>query len=251
MSNDLLSLRVLVMSASSDHRDLFRQGSSTLPVPVEVVEADGAAGACRSIADGVDLIFFDAALAAAEVAPALAAARAASNPPFTVLLIAPGTIMDAFATDGLAAKPSQLVEARRLIRRAIRVRLPTRVLVVDDSATMRSIVKKLLAATRFPFEVSEADEGLAALKLVREVAFDLAFLDYNMPGFNGLETLAELKREKRRVSVVMMTSLQDEGLAERAREQGAEFLKKPFFPADIEAVPCRFYGLQALNARRA
>jgi CheY-like chemotaxis protein len=250
MIDDLFSLRVLAMSASSDHRELFRQASSTLSVPIEIVEAESAGDACRHIGDGVDLIFFDAALGSAEVGPVLAAARAAPNPPFTILLIAPGTTLGAFETDGLAVQPSRLEEARRLIRRAVRVRVPSRVLVVDDSATMRSIVKKLLATTRFPFEVSEAGEGLAALKLVREAAFDLVFLDYNMPGFNGLETLSELKREKRRVRVVMMTSLQDEELAERARAQGAEFLKKPFFPADMEAVLCRFYGLQALNARR-
>ena len=123
--------------------------------------------------------------------------------------------------------------------------------MVDDSATMRSIVRKLLAATRFPFEVSEADEGFAALKLARECEFDLVFLDYNMPGFSGLETFSEFKREKRRVSVVIMTSMPDEALAERARDQGAAFLKKPFFPADIEAVLCRFYGLRALNPKRA
>ncbi len=133
----------------------------------------------------------------------------------------------------------------------MRVRLPSRVLVVDDSSTMRSIVRKTLAATRFPLDVSEADEGFAALKLVREGDFHIVFLDHNMPGFSGLETLAEFKREKRRVSVVMISSAQDEKLAERARDLGAAFLKKPFFPADIEAVLCGFYGLRALNPKRA
>ena len=140
---------------------------------------------------------------------------------------------------------------RQLIERSIRVRLPSRVLVVDDSATMRSIVRKLLAGTRFPLDVSEADEGFAALKLVRETAIDLVFLDYNMPGLSGLETISEFKRERRRVFVVLMTSMPDESLRGRAGEQGAAFLKKPFYPADIEAVLCRFYGLRALNPKRA
>jgi DNA-binding response OmpR family regulator len=77
------------------------------------------------------------------------------------------------------------------------------------------------------------------------------FLDYNMPGFSGIETLAEIKRVKRRVDVVIMTSVEDESLPGRAREYGAAFLKKPFYPADIDAVLCRFYGLRALNPRRA
>ena len=60
-----------------------------------------------------------------------------------------------------------------------------------------------------------------------------------------------LKGWPRRVSVVIMTSMADEALAERAHDQGAAFLKKLFFPADIEAVLCRFYGLRALNPKRA
>jgi CheY-like chemotaxis protein len=72
-----------------------------------------------------------------------------------------------------------------------------------------------------------------------------------MPGFNGLETISEFKRERRRVHIVLMTSMEDESLPDRAREQGVAFLKKPFYPADIEAVLCRYYGLRALNRKRA
>jgi DNA-binding NtrC family response regulator len=133
----------------------------------------------------------------------------------------------------------------------MRVRLPSHVLIVDDSATMRSIVRKTLASTRFPLEVSEAEEGFTALKLVREAEFHIVFLDYNMPDFSGLETLAEFNREQRRVNVVMMTSTPSAELADRARSLGAAFLKKPFFPADIEAVLSSFYGLRALNPKRA
>ncbi len=133
----------------------------------------------------------------------------------------------------------------------MRVRLPSNVLIVDDSPTMRSIVRKTLAGTRFPLQISEAGEGFDALKQVCEGDFHIVFLDHNMPGFSGLETLAEFKREKRRVAVVLMTSAQHDAVAARARSEGAAFLKKPFFPADIEAVLCGFYGLRALNPKRA
>ena len=122
--------------------------------------------------------------------------------------------------------------------------------MVDDSATMRSIVGKLLAGVRFPLQVCEAGEGFAALKMVRDHAIDLVFMDYKMPGFSGLETIAEFKRERRRVHVVLMTSLADPSLDVRASEMGAGFLKKSFYPADIEAALCRFYGLRALNPKR-
>jgi CheY-like chemotaxis protein len=137
------------------------------------------------------------------------------------------------------------------MERMPRVRLPSRVLIVDDSATMRSIVRKILAATRFPLDIVEAAQGMEAIEQAREADFNIVFLDYNMPGFSGLETMAEFRRENRRPTFVLMTSTADDAVALRARAQGAAFLKKPFFPADIEAVLCRFYGLRALNPARA
>ena len=116
---------------------------------------------------------------------------------------------------------------------------------------MRSIVRKILAATRFPLEVVEVAQGIEAIELAREIEFYIVFLDYNVPGFSGLETMAEFRREKRNPFFVLITSTPDHAIAERARERGAAFLKKPFFPPDLEAVLCRFYGLSVLNPQRA
>jgi CheY-like chemotaxis protein len=251
MSDELISLRALVVSGSREIQDFFRQATSASSVPIEIVEAGSAASAVNNLAGGADLVFLDGALSSEDTAQVVAHARAATSPPFTVLLTKSETGAIPFKTDAMATKPSRLDEARRLMEGAARVRLRTRVLVVDDSSTMRSIVRKILASTRFPLEVTEIDEGAAALNLARESEFDIVFLDYNMPGLNGMETLSEFKREKRRVSVVMITSTQDASLAARVHAQGAAFLKKPFFPADIEAVLCSFYGLRALNPQRS
>lgn len=251
MADELFSLRVVVFSNSPDDRELLGRALSSAAVPIDILAADSAAAAVDGLNSGADLLYVDGGLATSDIARSVAAARAAPNPPFSVLLAADADGGEPFVTDALAAKPERLEEARRLVERSIRVRLPSRVLVVDDSATTRGIVRKLLAGSRFPLEVNEADEGFAALKMVREAAIDLVFLDYNMPGFSGLETLAEFKREKRPVNVVLMTSMADDSLANRAREQGAAFLKKPFYPVDIDAVLCRYYGLRALNPKRA
>ncbi len=66
-----------------------------------------------------------------------------------------------------------------------------------------------------------------------------------------METLAEIKRGRTDVGVIMITSTTDDTLAKRAREMGAAFLKKPFFPSDIENVLCSFYGLRALYPRQS
>jgi CheY-like chemotaxis protein len=250
MTDELFSLRVILMSPDQGLCDLFRKAAAACAVPAEIVEGADAATARTLLAGGADLAYVDGALPLQQIIQFVAAARAAAKPPFTVHL-ATGAGAQEFECDALAGKPARPEQAQWLLERSMRVRLPSRVLIVDDSRTMRSIVRKALAGTRFPLEMSEADEGFAALELVRESDFHIVFLDHNMPGFSGLETLAEFKREQRRLAVVLMTSVQDDALAQRARSEGAAFLKKPFFPADIEAVLCGFYGLRALNPKRA
>ena len=97
--------------------------------------------------------------------------------------------------DSVVVKPANVGQAKTLIERCVRLRLPHRVLVVDDSLTMRSIVRKILVASRFRLELAEAQEGIDALKQIASGKFDLVFLDYNMPGLNGVETLSEIKRQ--------------------------------------------------------
>ena len=248
MSDNLLSLRLVVMSRAPEDRELFRQAAASATTPIDIVTANSAAAARGRLA-GADLLYLDASLSDVEIKATLAAARTARNPPFSVQLRPRGPA-GPFEADALADKPRRPEQALHLLNRSIRVRLPSWVLVVDDSKTTRSIVCKLLAGVRFPLQVCEAAEGFSALKMVREHAIDLVFMDHNMPGFSGLETIAELKRERRRVHVVLMTSLADPSLEVRASEEGAGFLKKPFYPADIEAELCRFYGLRALNPKR-
>lgn len=250
MSDELLSLRVMVVSGSRADREMFREAASASAVPIEVMGADAAADAVPLLHDA-DLVLLDGALPDAETTRLVATARAAARPPFTVLLAPAATDALPFPTDALAVKPAGLEDLKRLLEGAIRARLPSRVLLVDDSPTMRSIVRRILAATRFPLEVTEVEQGINAIEIARKINFDIVFLDHNMPGFSGLETMAEFRREKRRVSVVIMTSTPDDALAARVHAQGAIFLKKPFFPADIEAVLCGIFGLRALNPQRA
>lgn len=249
MSDNLLSLRLVVVSRSAEDHELFRQAAAAATTPIEIVTVNGAAAAHGKLA-GADLLYLDDELPGDEIKATVAAACAARNPPFTVQLSWRHRAAAPFATDAVADKPLRPEEARRLINRSMRVRLPSWVLVVDDSATMRGIVRRILANVRFPLEVCEASEGFAAIKMVRDQAIDLVFIDYNMPGFNGLETIAEFKREKRPVHVVLMSSVDDPSLELRAGEAGAAFLRKPFYPADIEAALCRFYGLRVLAPKR-
>ena len=230
MTDELVSLRAILLSAAQNDHDMFRQAASTAPVPIEIVACKSVAVTCQALAEGADLVFIDGAIARVATAQVVAAAYAQPRPPFLVLLAAPDLAVEPLTTDAVAAKPVRPEEARRLVERSMRVRIPGRVLVVDDSSTMRSIVRKILGATRFAFDVSEAAEGAAAVKLAREREFDIVFLDYNMPGFNGLETLAEFKREKRRMTIVVCRRRRTQRLPSVCACKARLLLKSRSFP---------------------
>ncbi len=212
-------------------------------VPLEIVDASGGPVALQAVhKGGIDILLIDSGVPDASVL--IATARAVKPSPFTVMVQAPGLERPRGA-DGAVAKPANADEARARLECCIRAKVPARVLVVDDSPTMRTIVRKILAGSRFAMEVAEAEEGIAALNQIRNEKCDVVFLDYNMPGLNGFETLSEIKREHPHIAVVMITSTVDSSLAERAQQSGAAaFLKKPFYPADVDAVLERHYGLQ-------
>lgn len=245
MSADLVSLRMLVVAAARPQHDLWRQGAAMATVPIEFA-AEGAAAAAAAVAKGdVDICIVDAELPTADKAAVIKAARAAKPAPL-IVVSAPRGSPRLDGVDGMLTKPANTDDARKLVEICIRTKIPTRVLVVDDSGTMRSIVRKILSASRFALDIHEAAEGIAALDQLRTGNFGIVFLDYNMPGLNGFETLSEIKRENPSVAVVIMTSTVDNLIADRAHASGAlAFLKKPFYPADVDAVLERHYGLHA------
>jgi CheY-like chemotaxis protein len=132
--------------------------------------------------------------------------------------------------DGHLERPTDLPSARRLVEICVRAKIPTRVLVVDDSGTMRSIVRKILACCPFTLEVHEASEGIEALNQLRACHFGIVFVDYNMPGLNGFDMLMPIKREIPSVTVVMMSStLRTQHRRKGVRQRRARFPEEAVF----------------------
>ena len=196
-----------------------------------------------------DVVFFDSRIAKPARQELLDAIRAAPSRPLTIL-IAPAAIKtreaftDGLEVDSALAKPIDMPETRDLIDCCIRARLPQRVLVVDDSSTVRSVVRKVLQASRCKLEVEEAGDGSAAVELAKNKRFDIVFLDCQMPGIDGFATLGVLKTAHPEMKVVMITGTRDHRIEDRARTEGArDFLFNPFFAKDIDAVLNRLFGL--------
>ncbi|MBU0986948.1 MAG: response regulator [Proteobacteria bacterium] len=112
------------------------------------------------------------------------------------------------------------------------------VLIVDDSSSMRSVIKKTIKVSGFKVgEYLEAADGKEALKVLAGAWVDLVLTDINMPNMNGLELMAEMNKDQmlRSIPVVMITTEGSEAVMQKSMEIGAKgYIKKPFMPQDIK-----------------
>jgi len=107
-----------------------------------------------------------------------------------------------------------------------------KILVVDDSSTMRRINNRILKGIGIT-EMDEAENGVEALKKVASDTFDLILLDINMPVMDGFECLVELKKNEKSkdIPVIMVTSESKKEDIMKAIGAGAsDYLSKPFDP---------------------
>ncbi len=108
-----------------------------------------------------------------------------------------------------------------------------RVLIVDDSAYLRLMIKKVLSQAGYEV-VGEASDGEQAIQLYKELKPDLVTMDVVMPRKNGLEALQEIFTIDPNACVVIITALGHEPLIKRAIRLGAKnFVIKPFKPNEL------------------
>ena len=110
------------------------------------------------------------------------------------------------------------------------------ILVVDDSATIRAVLGKMLLQNGHV--VLAADNGEAALELARENVPDLIFLDIVMPGLNGFAVLRALRRDVRTrdIPVIMISGNPQATEQFYVQRFGADdFMKKPFARSEVFA----------------
>lgn len=112
----------------------------------------------------------------------------------------------------------------------------TKILVVDDAAFMRTMLKRILEDEGF--EIQEAADGDVAVKKYKESKFDLVTMDIVMPNMDGVTAVKEIIKFDPDAKIIMITALAHKTLVLRALRAGArDFIVKPFDSAAvIEAV---------------
>ena len=96
-----------------------------------------------------------------------------------------------------------------------------RIVVADDHAIVREGLKQILGAQADFQVVAEASDGHEALKRVRELDFDVLLLDMSMPGKSGVELIKQVKAEKPKLRILVLTMHEEHQYAVRAIRAGA------------------------------
>jgi len=97
----------------------------------------------------------------------------------------------------------------------------TRILIVDDHAMIRRGLRSILTGAFPQLELVEARDAIEALQAGEKAAFDLALLDINLPGRNGLDLLQDLRRLHPGMPVIVLTAFPENDYALRAFKLGA------------------------------
>jgi two-component system, chemotaxis family, chemotaxis protein CheY len=122
-----------------------------------------------------------------------------------------------------------------------------RILLVEDSASTRSLVRAILEDPVFandvgPVEVTEAQSGFDAMRWLPRQKFDLILTDINMPDVNGLELIHFIRRSEqyRSTPLVIISTQATERDVERGKKLGADaYVPKPFTPEALREACAR------------
>lgn len=106
-------------------------------------------------------------------------------------------------------------------------KLKPSILVVDDDPSSRSLLREILQQDGYL--VLEADDGELALEFLGRSAIDLVITDRSMPRLGGLELLAKMREQKKKIPVLMLSAYGEEAFWSKAIGLGAiDYLLKPF-----------------------
>jgi two-component system chemotaxis response regulator CheY len=111
-----------------------------------------------------------------------------------------------------------------------------RILIVEDSPPMRSLLVSALEDLDSPAKLIEVESGFEALRVLPREPFDLILTDINMPDINGLELVSFVKNEEQYRSIPLII-VSTEG-SDRDREKGMSlgadaYVVKPFEPEEL------------------
>ena len=115
----------------------------------------------------------------------------------------------------------------------------TRILIIEDSSTMRSLLGSSLEELEGAVKLVEVATGFEALRALPRQSFDLIVTDINMPDINGLELVSFVKRNPayREIPLVIVSTEGSERDRDKGLQLGADaYVVKPFDPEELREI---------------
>lgn len=126
--------------------------------------------------------------------------------------------------------------------------MQTKILVVDDDATMRDILSQMMAT--FGFTCRSAQDGKEAMRYLQKEPFDIVVTDIRMPRMDGMQLLEKIKQAFGDLDVLMMTAFDEEYSYTDVIKAGAtDFIAKPFRRDELEAKIIRILNERLLRTQ--
>ncbi|HSW47303.1 MAG TPA: response regulator [Phycisphaerae bacterium] len=113
------------------------------------------------------------------------------------------------------------------------------VLIVDDSATMRSMVARMLTMSGLPVgKVHQAGNGKEGIEMLEREWVDIVFADINMPVLSGLDMIRYIREHPHldNLPIVVISTESSEERIKEVQRLGVQFIHKPFTPEQVRAV---------------
>jgi two-component system chemotaxis response regulator CheY len=108
--------------------------------------------------------------------------------------------------------------------------MPAKVLIVDDAAFMRMMIKDILVNNGYEI-LGEANNGLKAVELYRKERPDVVTMDITMPDMDGIAAVKEIRSQDPSAKIIMCSALGQQSMVMEAIQAGArDFIVKPFQP---------------------
>lgn len=237
-------LRILIVDDQLIVRGAIRSALDKIERSFLVIETDTGEEALAIMRSAqVDIIFCDIQLPGISGPEALAHAyTTAERRPFMVLMstrqsAAVREIGRGVGVYEFLAKPFRPSDVHNAITAHDRLKQVTRTLLIDDSATARKLMIRILGKSQFHIDLYEAGSGTEAIQMAKGMTFDVIFCDFNMPDLDGVETAGNLLRLNPAAQIVLISTEQQASMIRSAQFVGAfAFLKKPFEASDVDAV---------------
>jgi DNA-binding NtrC family response regulator len=249
-------ITMLVADDSHATQQILIEAARASKLPLRLSTTDNGRDCLTLLnSSNVDLAFVDVQMPELLGTEAVWSARKLGIQTFVTLMSSPPAVEAVNTAIKLRAyeflfKPFRVEDVVSIIKTYARISSPTKVLIVDDSTTVRQIVQKIIQASIFNCEITEANDGESALALCRSGHFDVVFLDCNMPGLSGIATMKQLAVIQPSLKVVMISGDHNVTTEEEALNCGAcAFLHKPFNTQDVDQVLHKAFELRSPNLK--